>query len=159
MPSFQKASLRASRPKGASSSTTFLVDPGTQQVQVERLELRSQTLPLREEALRQQFAEGVAVHVKRAVKVRDVRPQVFAIFVGEDFAFLSVEFLRGLQPDGVQFFDRTFLRLLPVRVGLVHAVQAPLEVRKADLADDGVNRAVDLGHDQRQQGHLVPGLR
>ena len=29
-------------------------------------------------------------------------------------------------------------------------VKAPLEVRKPDLANDGVNHAVDFGHDQRQ---------
>src|SRR5579864_9119467 len=50
--------------------------PGTQQLQVERLELCSQALALREEALCQEFTESVAVDVKRAMKVRDVGPQV-----------------------------------------------------------------------------------
>ena len=34
-------------------------------------------------------------------------------------------------------------------------MEAPLEIGEADLADDGVDRAVDLGHDQRQKRVLV----
>ncbi len=70
------------------------------------LEFRSQALALRVEALREEFAESVGVDVKRAVKVRNVGPQVIGIFIREDFALFAVEFPRGLEPDRIQFFHR-----------------------------------------------------
>src|ERR1051326_274332 len=68
---------------------------GTQKVQIERLEPRPQTLALREKALREQFTESISINVKRAVKMRDIGPEMIDIFESEDFAFGAIQFLHS----------------------------------------------------------------
>src|SRR6266496_2019112 len=78
---------------------------GAQQVQIKRLKALVQALPLRVQALRQQFAKGIPIDIKRPMEVRDIRPQVVGVFIVEDLALRAVELLRRSQPQRVEFGD------------------------------------------------------